>query len=193
MGLPKRGNSYCKKRLSPTSTQPLARKQEYALKLLVQVPRVCKHNKYFAQLLGTLWHKMMTVLIANMCKAIQDTNVVLDMTIIPQVVLVPSKMIILDKPVPGYNNVLTTATREMRFGKNDKINFQGFVTKSDSEGDEDLVSSDDEDLTPTNKRPPPLAYPKKSEEPLPKKKTNMDDIFFASLPAILLLLHTFGK
>ena len=64
-----------------------------------------------------------------MRKAIQSTNVVLDMTIIPEVVLVPSSMIILNKPLPGYNNVLTTATREMGFGKNDKINFQGFVKK----------------------------------------------------------------
>ena len=69
-----------------------------------------------------------SVLIANMRKAIKSTNVVLDMTIIPEVVLIPSSMIILNKPIPGYNNV-TTATKEMGFGKNDKINFQGFVKK----------------------------------------------------------------
>ena len=70
-----------------------------------------------------------SILIANMRKAIESTNVVLDMTIIPKVVLIPSSMIILNKPIPGYNNVLTTATKEMGFGKNDKINFQGFVKK----------------------------------------------------------------
>ena len=70
-----------------------------------------------------------SVLFANMRKAISSTNVVLDMTIIPEVVLIPSSMVILKNPIPGYNNVLTTATREMGFGKNDKINFQGFAKK----------------------------------------------------------------
>ena len=44
-----------------------------------------------------------SVLIAKMRKAIKSTNVVLDMTIIPEVVLIPSSMVILNKPVPGYN------------------------------------------------------------------------------------------
>ena len=52
-----------------------------------------------------------SVLIANMRKAISSTNIVLDMTIIPEVVLIPSSMVILNKPMPGYNNVLTTAKR----------------------------------------------------------------------------------
>ena len=54
-----------------------------------------------------------SVLISNMRTAIKSTNVNLDMTIIPGIVLIPSRMIILEGPVPGYNNVLTTATKMM--------------------------------------------------------------------------------
>ena len=129
-----------------------------------------------------------SVLIANMRKAIRSTNVVLDMTIIPKVVLIPSSMIILNKPIPGYNNVLTTATKEMGFGKNDKINFQGFVRKKNPKKEPDSPEtfshtltftrpeetseeekqtaneSEDEDTTPTNVNPPSLVLPR-GEEP----------------------------
>ena len=46
------------------------------------------------------------------------------MTIIPGVVLIPSRMIILERPVPAYNNLLRTATKKMQFGKNEGINFE---------------------------------------------------------------------
>ena len=65
-----------------------------------------------------------SVLISNMRTAIKSSNVNLDMTIIPGVVLIPSRMIILERPVPGYNNVLTTATKKVQFGKNQGINFE---------------------------------------------------------------------
>ena len=56
--------------------------------------------------------------------AIKSTNIDLDMTIIPGVVLIPSRMIILERPVPAYNKVLRTATKKMQFGKNEGINFE---------------------------------------------------------------------
>ena len=58
-----------------------------------------------------------------MRKAIKSTNVVLNLSILPGVILVPSNMIILDRPIAGYNNVLTTATEKMKFGVNQKLNY----------------------------------------------------------------------
>ena len=64
-----------------------------------------------------------SVSISNMRTAIKNTNVVLDMTITPGVILIPSKMFILDKPIPGYNNVLTVATKDMSFGVNKDLDY----------------------------------------------------------------------
>ena len=123
-----------------------------------------------------------SVLLSNMRTAIKSTNVVLDTAIIPGVALVLSKMLILNKPIPGYNNVLTTATKEMGFGTNDKINFEGFVKKKKPKKEpeipekflhtltftrpEDSEESEDEDLTPTNTSPPSLVLSKDEELPL---------------------------
>ena len=61
--------------------------------------------------------------ISDMRKAIQDTNVVLNMAITPGIILTPSNMIILKNKVEGYNNVLTIATNAMKFGVNTKVNY----------------------------------------------------------------------
>ena len=61
--------------------------------------------------------------ISDMQKAIQDTNVVLNMAITPGIILIPSNMIILKNKVEGYNNVLTIATNAMKFGVNTKVNY----------------------------------------------------------------------
>ena len=58
-----------------------------------------------------------------MRKAIKDTNVVLNMVISPGIILIPSNLIILKEMIPVYNNVLKLATKGMRFGKNDKVNY----------------------------------------------------------------------
>ena len=52
-----------------------------------------------------------TKLISDMWGAIADTNVVLNMAISPGIILVPSDMKILEKKIPGYNNILTLKTR----------------------------------------------------------------------------------
>ena len=99
---------------------------------------------------------VMDTVISNMGTAISLTNVTLDMTLIPGIALIPSKMIILNKPVPGYNNVLTTATITMNFGQNEKINFQGVTSKPFShtitqevqeDTDEEGDTSDERTLT----------------------------------------------
>ena len=64
-----------------------------------------------------------TVTISNMRKAIKDTNVVLNTAISPGIILIPSNLIILDKMVAGYNNVLKLATKGMKFGKNEDVNY----------------------------------------------------------------------
>ena len=55
--------------------------------------------------------------------AIKDTNVVLNMAITPGIILIPSNMIILKEKVAGYNNVLTLATKDMKFGVNENVNY----------------------------------------------------------------------
>ena len=162
-----------------------------------------------------------SVLIANMRKAIKSTNVVLDMTIIPKVVLIPSSMIILNKPIPGYNNVLTTATKEMGFGKNDKINFQGFVRKkkpkkepdspekfshtltftrpeeTSEEEEQTANESEDEDTTPTNVNPPSLVLPRGEDLPPEKRKNDhwkdLSNTFVMVLASILVASYLLHK
>ena len=45
------------------------------------------------------------------------------MAITPGIILIPSGMIILKELVAGYNNVLTLATKDMKFGVNKDINY----------------------------------------------------------------------
>ena len=64
-----------------------------------------------------------TKAISDMRTAIKDTNVVLNMAITPGIILIPSNMIILKEKVAGYNNVLTLATKDMKFGVNENVNY----------------------------------------------------------------------
>ena len=61
--------------------------------------------------------------ISDMRTAIKDTNVVLNMAITLGIILIPSDMIILKEKVAGYNNVLTLATKNMKFGVNEDVNY----------------------------------------------------------------------
>ena len=60
--------------------------------------------------------------ISDMRLAIKNTNVVLNLAISPGLILIPSDMIILKEKVAGYNNTLTLATKEMKFGVNEEVN-----------------------------------------------------------------------
>ena len=64
-----------------------------------------------------------TVTISNMRTAIANTHVVLNFAIMPGLILIPSDLRILTKPIPGFSNVLTVAKNGMTFGKNEKVNY----------------------------------------------------------------------
>ena len=71
----------------------------------------------------TIIQSSSTVLISNMRKSIQATNVVLNLAVVPNVILMPSNFVILSKKIRGYNNILTTATEDMTFGVNKNVNY----------------------------------------------------------------------
>ena len=58
----------------------------------------------------------------NFRTAVKDTNVILNQNISPGLLIIPSSLIILEHPIPGYNNYLTTSSAEMRFGTNTGLN-----------------------------------------------------------------------
>ena len=88
-----------------------------------------------------------TVLISNMRKSIQATNVVLNLAVVPNVILMPSNFVILSKKIRGYNNVLTTATEDMTFGVNKNVNYvrydkvTGYNKPQDSPAAQDTQNS----------------------------------------------------
>ena len=138
-----------------------------------------------------------SVLSSNMRQAISSTNVVLDMTITPLVSLVPSEMIILNKPIPGYSNTLLTATKKMGFGKNDKINLGGFEKKEKLLKEEPITlivsdeEADEEDPpTPTNTNPPPLTiHEKVKNEEKDDHWNELSGTFYITLTIILVMSY----
>ena len=60
-----------------------------------------------------------------MNQAVTSTNVVLNMAISPTLWLIPSNLIILEKPIVGYNNKLKVSDESMNFGVNKNINYYG--------------------------------------------------------------------
>ena len=71
------------------------------------------------------------VLIKNMRTAVKSTNVVLNLVILPGLILILSDLVLLKEKVPGYNNTLTMATKEMSFGKNEGLNFDVSLAKTE--------------------------------------------------------------
>ena len=63
--------------------------------------------------------------INNMNQAVTSTNVVLNMAISPTLWLIPSNLIILEKPIVGYNNKLKVSDESMNFGLNKNVNYFG--------------------------------------------------------------------
>ena len=125
-----------------------------------------------------------TVLISNMRKSIQATNVVLNLAVVPNVILMPSNFVILSKKIRGYNNILTTATEDMTFGVNKNVNYNKSQDTHDStsrntshgndSGDGDGVTfnergvsrGDDDDDTRTYNNTPYAAEPSTAQLPL---------------------------
>ena len=60
-----------------------------------------------------------------MNQAVTSTNVVLNMAISPTLWLISSNLIILEKPLVGYNNKLKVSDESMKFGLNKNVNYYG--------------------------------------------------------------------
>jgi hypothetical protein len=91
-----------------------------------QLGKSLQTQEAFRRIVGdTIVQSNVNVTISNMRTAIRDTNVVLNMAINPNVILIPSKLIILEKPIPGYNNILSSPTKATTFGLNTKLNYVG--------------------------------------------------------------------
>ena len=139
-----------------------------------------------------------TVLISNMRTSIQATNVVLNLAVVPNVILMPSNFVILDKKIEGYNNVLTTATDEMKFGVNKDVNYSeprepskpkpkpdvksDVSSDGDSDNDDDNRSgntSNDSDDVHDNVR----TYNKRTKSGKTATSTQLTMMFFLSLTA----------
>mgnify|MGYP002803942344 CR=1 FL=1 len=76
-----------------------------------------------------------SILVSNMRTAIKNTNVVLNMIISPGVILIPSELLILKEPIPGYNNVLALATKGMVFGENKNLKYNPIQDNVEEESD----------------------------------------------------------
>ena len=63
-----------------------------------------------------------TIMLNNFRTAVKDTNVILNQNVSPGLLIIPSSLIILEHPIPGYNNYLTTSSADMRFGTNTGLN-----------------------------------------------------------------------
>ena len=109
------------------------------------------------------------IAIQNMRAAITNSNVVLDMGTLPGIILIPSKLMILDSPILGYNNTLTIANRNMSFGTNSNVNFN---LESNTEP---LVQKQEK-----KKKEPVQAIKEASEEPIPlqKEDTHTEELVY---------------
>ena len=104
--------------------------------------------------------------ISNMRTAIENTNVLLNLVICPGIILIPSSMIILKKRVEGYNNYLTLATKDMKFGVNEDVNRVKIIRSQQEEEDPVLQTNNENEgggeLSPSPPRS--LVYKKKSRK-----------------------------
>ena len=123
-----------------------------------------------------------SVMITNIRAAISGSNVVLDIGIIPGVILIPSKLIILDKPIPGYNNVLTIAKRSMKFGVHKEVNrvIPKQITNNVKQITSNTLPKKTVSKLPVRKRPPPATTlvkkdPLKLTVKVPHKRTSHQD------------------
>ena len=111
-----------------------------------------------------------TKLISDMRTAIKDTNVVLNMATTPGIILIPSNMIILKDKVEGYNNVLTLATKTMKFGVNTDVNYVVVLKPP--------VVPTTTIKPPVTPKPNPVVVPKASDNHLPYLLGNTIEIGF---------------
>ena len=126
--------------------------------------------------------------------AISSTNVILNLAINPDTLLIPSDLTILSKPIPGYNNVLKSASKAMSFGVNKKVNYVGSPNKEPKKVHQEeaptahLNSLDSNDVIPGEEHTTPteeqIAHPNirrstptlPSKTPFPKKSSSQLDV-----------------
>ena len=107
------------------------------------------------------------VTMSNMTKAIVDTNVILNTAISPGFILLQSDMIILKDKIPGYNNILTIADKEMKFGKN--MNVNKVLQSVDRSVDQNVEQNVDALSQVESKKDVDVSDPKIVQKILPKK------------------------
>ena len=77
----------------------------------------------FRQLVdSTIVQNNNTIMINNYRTAIKDTYAILNQNISPGLLIIPSSLIILDKPIPGYNNRVRISNMNKGFGTNKNLN-----------------------------------------------------------------------
>ena len=86
--------------------------------------------------------------ISNMRTAITNNHVILNFAIMPGLILIPSDLRILTKPIPGFSNVLTMARNGMTFGKNEKVNHTGIKPVKHFTNSTDLSPNPSHDIKP---------------------------------------------
>ena len=89
-----------------------------------------------------------TITISNMRTAMSNTHVILNFAIMPGLILIPSDLRILTKPIQGFSNVLTVAKNGMIFGKNEKVNYTGVKPADKPTNSADLSPSTSHAITP---------------------------------------------
>ena len=89
--------------------------------------------------------------INNMNQAITSTNVVLNIAISPTLWLIPSSLIILEKPIVGYNK-LKVSDETMKFGLNKNVNYYGNTNAQPKKIHQDsIIKTHLDSLETTNK------------------------------------------
>ena len=63
-----------------------------------------------------------TIMLNNYRTAIRDTYAILNQNISPGLLIIPSSLIILDKPIPGYKNTVRISDLSMKFGTEKDLN-----------------------------------------------------------------------
>jgi hypothetical protein len=137
---------------------------------------------------NTIVQSDVNVTISNMRLAISSTNVILNLAINPDTLLIPSDLTILSKPIPGYNNVLKSASKAMSFGVNKKVNYVGSPNKEPKKVHQEeaptahLNTLDSDDMTQSEKYTTPLGRPlshpniQRSTSTLPEKSSSHLDV-----------------
>ena len=124
-----------------------------------------------------------TTWINNMNQAVSDTNVVLNTAISPTLLLIPSSLIILKNPIEGYNNKFKVSTKDMVFGINDGLNYQGVEKNSPVKKQHQLSIKKLETLE-EEKIKSPVNKLEKDKIKSPVKKDNTENLIILSLSLI---------